>query len=278
MPRIALGLEYDGSQYAGWQEQVHAAGIQTALQSALTLVADHPVVTTTAGRTDAGVHASMQIVHFDTNAQRTERGWIMGANTNLADSISVLWARNVPDDFNARYSAIARSYRYIILNRVSRPAVLRDRVCWIREPLDAGLMHTGAQHLIGDQDFSSFRAAECQSRSATRRLYKIDVSRYREYVVIDVTANAFLHHMVRNIAGVLIEIGRGRQPTDWPLHVLQARNRSAGGVTAAAAGLYLLGVYYPSQFNLPSLPRSAGWPPGPDWPIFPLDPVRSSKP
>jgi len=277
MPRIALGLEYDGSRYAGWQSQANASGIQTAVESALSFVANHTVMLTSAGRTDAGVHASMQVVHFDTSAERNERGWVMGANSNLDDTVSVLWARSVPDDFNARYGATARSYRYVILNRQPRPSLLRDRVCWIREPLNEQLMHQGAQHLLGEQDFSSYRAAECQSSTPMRRLYRIDVTRHHELVVVDVTANAFLHHMVRNIVGVLIEVGRGNQSTDWPLKVLQARNRSDGGITAAAAGLYLFGVYYPDNLRLPSLPRDSAWPPGPAWPVFHMEPVRSSN-
>ena len=265
MPRIALGLEYDGSRYAGWQRQVHATGIQTPVESALAFVANHPVVVACAGRTDTGVHACMQVIHFDTPAQRTERGWVMGANTNLDDTISVLWARDVPDDFSARFSALARSYRYVILNRVPRPAILRERVCWIREPLDEHRMHLAAQHLVGEHDFSSYRAAECQSPTPIRKLYKIAVSRQYEYVVIDVTANAFLHHMVRNIAGVLIEVGRGNESPDWSRVVLQARNRADGGITAPAAGLYLFGVMYPPVLDLPCQPRSSSWPPGPDW-------------
>ncbi|HVY23285.1 MAG TPA: tRNA pseudouridine(38-40) synthase TruA [Steroidobacteraceae bacterium] len=274
MPRIALGLEYDGSLFSGWQSQAHASGIQSAVESALSFVANHPVSVTSAGRTDAGVHAGMQVVHFDTTAERTERGWIMGANTNLIESVSALWSRVVPDDFNARYSAMARSYRYVILNRMPRPALLRQRVCWIREALNAEWMHAAAQHLVGEHDFSSFRAAECQSPTPMRRLYRIDVTRHHEYVVIDVTANAFLHHMVRNIAGVLIEVGRGNEPLDWPLQVLQARNRCDGGVTAPASGLYLSGVIYPPQLQLPCAPHASAWPPGPEWPSFEIEPIR----
>lgn len=266
MPRIALGLEYDGSPYSGWQAQVHARGLQTAVEAALSFVADHPVSAVAAGRTDAGVHATMQVVHFDTNATRTERGWVMGANTNLPEHLSALWAREVPDDFNARYSALARSYRYVILNRFARPALLRQRVAWVRETLDAARMHEGAQHLIGEHDFSSYRAAECQSPTPMRRMQRIVVTRHQEYVVIDVTANAFLHHMVRNIAGVLIAVGRGQQATDWPLRVLKARNRSEAGVTAPAAGLYLFGVYYPGELGLPSRECHSAWPPGPALP------------
>jgi tRNA pseudouridine38-40 synthase len=268
MPRIALGLEYDGSAFAGWQAQTHAPGIQTAVETALSFVANHPISVIAAGRTDAGVHATTQVVHFNTAVQRTERGWVMGANTNLPESISALWAREVPAKFNARYSALARSYRYVILNRLPRPALLRERVCWIRESLDAPRMHEAAQHLIGEHDFSSYRAAECQSPTPMRKMQRIVVTRQAEYVVIDVTANAFLHHMVRNIAGVLIAVGRNLQATDWPLRVLQARDRTEGGITAAAAGLYLFGVRYPDEFDLPTRERYSAWPPGPDLPLL----------
>lgn len=263
MPRIALGLEYDGSSFCGWQAQAHATGIQSAVESALSFVANAPVTVTCAGRTDAGVHAIMQVVHFDTDVQRTERGWVMGANTNLPESISAVWAREVAGDFHARYAALARSYRYVILNRTPRPALLRERVCWVREPLDATLMHEAAQALVGEHDFSSFRAAECQSSTPVRRLQRIQVTRCNEYVVLDVTANAFLHHMVRNIAGVLLSVGRGRQPADWPATLLQVRDRAQGGVTAPACGLYLFGVSYSPQFAIPGAPSCSAWPPGP---------------
>ena len=274
MPRIALGLEYDGSLFAGWQAQIHATGIQNALESALSFVANHPVAVVAAGRTDAGVHACMQVVHFDAHSERSERGWVMGANTNLAESVGVLWSRVVPGDFSARFNAFARSYRYVILNRLPRPSLLRERVCWVREPLNAEQMNAAAQHLVGTHDFSSFRAAECQSRSPIRRLYRISVTRIHEYVVIDVTANAFLHHMVRNIAGVLIAVGRGDKSIDWPKQVLLTCNRQQhAGVTASAGGLYLFGVMYPPQLELPCQARSSAWPPGPEWVPPTIEPV-----
>lgn len=263
MPRIALGLEYDGSAFAGWQAQAHACGIQTAVETAISTVANGPAKVICAGRTDAGVHAVMQVVHFDTVVTRDERAWVMGANANLPDSISALWAREVSQDFHARFGALSRSYRYVILNRKPRPALLHERVSWMREPLDAGRMHVAAQCLVGEHDFSSFRAAECQSPTPVRKLQQIQVTRVNEYVVIDVTANAFLHHMVRNIAGVLIAVGRGRQDLDWPATVLQVRDRRQGGVTAPAGGLYLFGVRYPPQFALPSRAACSIWPPGP---------------
>jgi tRNA pseudouridine38-40 synthase len=260
MPRIALGLEYDGSSFSGWQSQAHARGIQASVEAALSFVADHPVVVVAAGRTDAGVHARMQVVHFDAKAQRNERAWVMGANTQLPAEVSALWALEVPEGFHARYSAMARSYRYLILNRAPRSALARDRMCWVREPLDEARMHEAAQHLVGEHDFSSFRAAECQSRTPMRRMYSIDVRRHGESVVIEVTANAFLHHMVRNIAGVLIAVGRGQQGTAWPRELLRARDRKLGGITAPAQGLYLAGVKYAEALQLPSeLAASSEW-------------------
>ena len=255
MPRIALGLEYDGSRYRGWQFQAHSPSVQAQLEQALSSVADHPVTVISAGRTDAGVHASMQVVHFDAQVERTERAWVLGANTLLENDISALWARNVPDDFHARYSAEARSYRYLILNRQSRPALERERACWVRQPLDAALMHEAAQSLVGEHDFSSLRAAECQSSTPMRRLETITARRFEQYVTIDVTANAFLHHMVRNIAGILIAIGAGDRPVSWCRAVLEARDRTLAGVTAPPQGLTLVGVRYPSEFALPSEPQ-----------------------
>ncbi len=252
MPRIALGLEYDGSAFAGWQAQSHAQGVQSAVEAALSRVANHAVQVTAAGRTDAGVHAAMQVVHFDTNAQRTERGWALGANSNLPPQISVLWARETSDAFHARYSALARSYRYFILNRGPRPAIAAKRVSWVRPALDATRMHEAAQYLVGEHDFTSFRATECQARSPMRRLHEISVVRRGELVVLAVTANAFLHHMVRNIAGVLIAIGAGEQPIEWIAEVLAARDRKRGGVTAPGSGLFLWGVRYAAALALPS--------------------------
>jgi tRNA pseudouridine38-40 synthase len=252
MPRIALGLEYDGGAYRGWQVQAHANSVQHQVQCALGFVANHPVEVISAGRTDAGVHAGMQVVHFDTAVERSERAWVLGANTQLPTDISVLWARAVPADFHARHSALARRYRYVILNRQVRPALERQRVAWVRQPLDAAPMHVAAQALLGEHDFSSFRAAECQSPTPMRRLLTIAVMRIDHYVVIDVAANAFLHHMVRNIAGVLIAIGTGERPVAWCEQVLRARDRRLGGVTAPPQGLALTGVRYAEALQLPS--------------------------
>lgn len=255
MPRIALGLEYDGSCFAGWQSQNHARGVQSVVEEGLSVVADHKVEVVAAGRTDAGVHAAMQVVHFDTPAIRTERSWMLGAVSNMPKQVSVLWAREVPEGFHARYSAIARRYKYVILNRTPRPALDADRVAWVRQPLDERRMHQAAQHLVGEHDFSSFRAAQCQSRTPMRKVYEITVARSGELVVLTVCANAFLHHMVRNIAGVLIAVGTGERPVDWPAQVLAYRDRKLGGVTAVPGGLYLAGIRYAPALNLPSEPE-----------------------
>ncbi|HEY6643581.1 tRNA pseudouridine(38-40) synthase TruA [Povalibacter sp.] len=252
MPRIALGLEYDGSAFAGWQSQPHARGVQSVVEKAIALVADHPVGVVAAGRTDAGVHAAIQVVHFDSPSVRSQRSWVLGTNANLPRYVSALWAAEVPDSFHARFGAMSRSYRYFILNRQVRPALRAGNVTWIREPLDHERMHVAAQQLIGQHDFSSFRAAECQSRSAIRRLQDIQVRRQGELLCIDVTANAFLHHMVRNIAGTLIAVGRGDQPIEWVGKVLEARDRKVGGITAPPDGLYLAGIQYEGTLNLSS--------------------------
>jgi tRNA pseudouridine38-40 synthase len=254
MPRIALGIEYDGTSYAGWQSQIHASSVQSELEAALSKVANHPVEVVAAGRTDAGVHAAMQVVHFDTEVQRSERGWRLGANTSLPPSIAVQWVRSVPDVFHARYSALARTYRYHILNRPTRSALTVDRVCWTREPLDEKRMQLAARSLVGEHDFTSFRGAQCQARTPLRRMHSIDVVRHGDIVVLHVTANAFLHHMVRNIAGVLMAIGSGERPVEWSSEVLAARDRRQGGVTAQAGGLYLWHVRYADALALPTEP------------------------
>jgi len=249
--RIAAGIEYDGSAFAGWQTQPHAPSVQDALQAALARVADHPVKVVCAGRTDAGVHALGQVVHFDTDAIRRQRSWVLGANSNLPAAINVNWTREVDQNFHARFSAVARSYRYVILNRWTRSAVHAQRATWIHEPLDAAAMHRAAQHLLGEHDFSSYRALACQAKSPVRTIERIAVGRDNEWVTLDVTANAFLHHMVRNIAGVLISIGRGEQPEDWTRQVLEHRDRALGGVTAVPQGLYFVGPRYPGEFGIP---------------------------
>lgn len=257
--RFAIGLEYDGSAYAGWQSQAAARGVQSEVERALGEVAAEPVTVTCAGRTDAGVHALGQVAHFDTTANRPLRAWVLGVNTQLPRDIAVLWAAPVDDRFHARYSALARSYRYVIQNRRSRPALARQRACWIHEPLDAEAMHAAGQQLVGEHDFSSFRAAECQSRTPVRRLTGLCVWREGDCIHLEVTANAFLHHMVRNIVGTLTPVGSGERPASWVRQALEARDRRAAGITAPAGGLYFLHVEYPASTGLPAVAAAPAW-------------------
>lgn len=254
MNRIALGIEYDGSRFHGWQKQENVSSIQQTLETALSQVAASPIHTICAGRTDAGVHASGQVVHFDTYRVREERNWAMGANALLPDTIRVLWARCVDSEFNARRSATIRRYRYVIYNHPLRPSLLRQYVTWYYRKLDAQKMREAAQYWLGEQDFSSFRAAECQSHSPIRLVHSIQVVRIGEQIVLDFVANAFLHHMIRNMVGVLVKIGGGLKEPIWAKEVLMARDRRAADMTAPASGLYLVEVQYPERFNLPKLP------------------------
>jgi len=250
--RIAIGVEYDGSRFCGWQAQTATRTVQEAVEQALSKVADHPVRVVCAGRTDTGVHATGQVVHFDSDAPRTMRSWVLGANSNLPPDVSLLWAVETAPDFHARFSATARSYRYVILNRFTRPALLRDRVCWYHGPLDVAPMQAAARHLIGEHDFTSFRAVACQAKHPVRTVERLEVRRDGDFIHIEVTANAFLHHMVRNIAGVLLAIGAGERPAEWAEELLRVRDRTVGGVTAPPGGLYLVAVRYPERFGLPT--------------------------
>lgn len=252
--RIAMGIEYDGSSFHGWQVQDNADTVQNRLEQAISAVADHPVRVHCAGRTDAGVHGLGQVIHFDTTALRPTRSWILGCNVNLPEQINVTWAKQVPESFHARFSARSRRYRYLILNRMTRSAIWRDRAVWVHRPLDAANMQQAAEHLIGTHDFSSYRALGCQAKSPVRTLTQLRVERAKERISIEVTADGFLHHMVRNIAGVLITIGKGERPVGWSREVLEYRDRTLGGVTAPPQGLYLLGVGYPEEFDLPNNP------------------------
>lgn len=254
MTRLVLGIEYDGSLFSGWQYQNEQRTVQGELEKALSKVADEKIVVHCAGRTDAGVHALEQVVHFDSKVNRSVKSWIMGGNTNLPEDSRIIWAQPAVDDFHARFSAIARFYRYVILNRPMKSALMRSQVTWCYNPLDAVKMHTAAQVLIGEHDFSSFRAQRCQSSSPNRLMHFINVYRQDDQVIIELSANAFLHHMVRNIAGVLMEIGMGKQPIDWTRELLAIKDRTQGGVTAPPYGLYLGGVYYPEQFGIPRHP------------------------
>lgn len=252
--RIALGIEYDGSGFFGWQRQREVATIQQHLERALSKVANEPISTQCAGRTDAGVHATGQIVHFDTNAQRDLRGWVMGVNSNVPAGIAVRWAQHVSDDFHARFSATARRYRYIILNQPFRPAILGAGLSHYHTELDAERMHRAGQCLLGEHDFSAFRAVHCQSNSPNRHVMALQVKRLQNYVILDIKANAFLHHMVRNITGSLLEVGMGKQPVQWVAELLAGRDRTKAAATAKAGGLYLVKVDYPAEFALPATP------------------------
>jgi len=252
MTRVAVGVEYDGSAFAGWQYQHHARSVQGELERALSRVADHPVALVAAGRTDAGVHALEMVAHFDTSAARPTQAWVLGANANASDELTVHWAHVVPDAFDARRSAHARRYVYRILDRPLRPALERQRVCWVRRTLDVTAMDAAARTLVGHHDFSAFRASECQSRTPLRDLTDVAVERNGPYVDVRVRANAFLHHMVRNIAGSLILVGRGERPAEWLGTVLQSRDRTQAGPTAPPQGLYFAGAEYPVEYGLPS--------------------------
>lgn len=247
MTRIAAGIEYDGSAYHGWQSQdsPQLNTLQAQCEAALSRVAAHPITVTCAGRTDKGVHALEQVIHFDSHAARDMQAWVAGANHFLPADMRVLWAKPVDDTFHARYSAIARRYRYIIDNHPIRPALSRQRVSWYPTPLDANTMSAAAQCLVGEHDFSAFRGADCQAKTTLRRVDHIHLARHHDLIVMDIQANAFLHHMVRNIAGVLIAVGKGAREPGWVEEVLLSRQRRLGGVTATPDGLYLVGVIYP---------------------------------
>jgi tRNA pseudouridine38-40 synthase len=249
--RIAVGLEYDGRGYSGWQHQGHARTVQQVVEQALAKVADHPVRVTAAGRTDAGVHATLQVVHFETAAERRPRAWLLGANGNLPPDVGALWAQPVADRFDARRSALSRSYRYLIDNRMPRPALSHGLATWERRALDAERMHAAAQALVGEHDFSAFRALSCQARSARRRIDALRVWRDGDLVQLEVRANAFLHHMVRNIVGSLLEVGCGAQEDGWLGALLAGRDRAVAGITARPDGLYLIDVEYPPEHGLP---------------------------
>jgi len=250
--RFVLGIEYDGSAFFGWQWQEKGLRtVQDEVQKALSKVANHAVTVICTGRTDTGVHALEQVIHFNTDALRSERSWLLGANANLPSDVRVIWVQEAIGDFHARYSAIARFYRYKILNRPTKSALQRDQVTWCHESLDVERMHEAAQSLIGTHDFTSFRALKCQSVSPMRLMYFIEVYRLGDQVIMDISANAFLHHMVRNIAGVLMAIGSGNKPVEWAEELLLCKNRQIGGVTAPPHGLYLGGVLYPEQYKMP---------------------------
>lgn len=255
MTRWAAGVEYLGSAYSGWQSQSHAPSVQGALEAALSRVANEPIAIGAAGRTDTGVHGFCQVIHFDTQARRSAYGWLLGTNSNLPDDVSLRWIQPVREDFHARHSALARRYRYVIHNSRARSALLHGRASWVSWELDAAAMDRAAQALVGELDFSAFRGAQCQSSTPMRCVTDIGVSRHGEFVLLSIRANAFLHHMVRNIAGTLIEVGQGKRPEAWVAEVLASRDRTRAGMTAAAEGLYFVAADYPVEFGLPPTPE-----------------------
>lgn len=250
MPRIVLGIEYNGSSFAGWQLQTEQRTVQHVLEQALAKVGNQTISVQCAGRTDSGVHALEQVVHFDVQCDRPLHSWVLGGNSYLPADVRILWAKPAIADFHARFSAIARFYRYVILNRPINSAVRHQQITWCHKPLDATKMHLAAQALVGEHDFSSFRASSCQSVSPNRWMYFVKVSRQHDEVIIDLSANAFLHRMVRNIAGVLMAIGTGERPPYWMQELLVIKDRTQGGKSAPANGLYLGGIYYPEKYQL----------------------------
>ncbi|WP_434356150.1 tRNA pseudouridine(38-40) synthase TruA [Parasalinivibrio latis] len=252
--RIALGVEYNGANYYGWQRQQEVPSVQAKLEKALSKVAAQPIEVQCAGRTDAGVHGTGQVVHFDVDVNRSLSAWTMGANTNMPGDIAVRWAKEVPDDFHARFSATARRYRYIIFNHNLRPGIMSQGVSHYHGELDETRMHQAGQFLLGENDFTSFRAVQCQSKSPWRNVMHLKVTRHGHYVIVDIKANAFVHHMVRNIVGSLIVVGKGEQEPEWIKWLLAAKDRKLAAATAKPGGLYLVDVDYPEMFELPVVP------------------------
>ncbi len=249
--RIALGIEYNGANYYGWQRQKDVNSVQQELEQAISKIANHTVVVSCAGRTDSGVHGTGQVVHFDSDSIRDDKAWTLGVNSNLPDDIAVCWVKRVPDDFHARYRATARRYRYIIYNNNMRPAILNSGLSHYPLPIDEDLMQQASSCLLGEHDFSAFRAVHCQANTPNRNVHHVSVTRQNDYIIIDIKANAFLHHMVRNIAGSLIVIGLGEQPVSWMKTLLEGKDRTVAGATAKAGGLYMVAVDYPDEFGLP---------------------------
>lgn len=249
--RVALGVEYDGKPYCGWQSQTDGITVQDTLQNALTQIAGEQISVVAAGRTDTGVHALEQVVHFDTQALRPLTAWVRGVNALLPDSIGVRWAHPAPDEFHARFSAHGRSYRYLLINCPTRPAIQAGKVGWFHAPLDMDAMLAATKFLVGTHDFSAFRAAQCQAKSPVKHLHQLDISRHGEMLVFDLSANAFLHHMVRNIVGCLVYVGKGKYQPGWLAEVLGCRERSLSAPTFAPDGLYLRRIQYEEKWGLP---------------------------
>jgi tRNA pseudouridine38-40 synthase len=253
--RHALALEYDGRDFCGFQSQPSACSVQDALERALAAIAGASIRVAAAGRTDAGVHATSQIVHFDAPVARPQSAWVRGVNAHLPASAAVLWCERVPTEFHARFAAIARHYTYLLLNRPERPGLARGRVGWHHAPLDVPAMQAAARHLVGRHDFSSFRAAGCQAKSPVKTIARLRVARCGPIVRFDLGADAFLHHMVRNVIGALVEVGAGKRSPSWIGELLEARDRTRGAPTFAPDGLYFVGADYDSRFTLPPTRR-----------------------
>jgi len=257
--KIAAGIEYCGSRFSGWQRQKHAQGIQELVENALSVVGNEKIHVQCAGRTDTGVHALHQVIHFESLVQRQPHSWVFGANANLDSDITILWSCPVAGDFHARFSARGRRYRYLILNRDTRPGINNGLTAWEYRELNVEQMSAAARFLVGEHDFTSFRGGGCQAKSPVREVRELTVGRRGEYIVIDIHANAFLMHMVRNIVGVLTSVGMGRHEPGWAQTVLSARDREKGGVTAPPQGLYLMDIDYPEKFGIPRRSTPA-WP------------------
>lgn len=256
MKRVALGLEYDGTAFFGWQIQPDRPTVQGAVQAALSVIAGHPVEVACAGRTDAGVHASGQVVHFDVSAERPLSAWVRGANAHLPAGIAVLWSREVPAEFHARFCAIARRYRYTLVSRPVRPALGATTRGWFHQPLDVDRMREAARHLLGTHDFSAFRSAECQARTPVKTMEAVEIVRDGDIIALVFEANAFLHHMVRNIVGCLVQVGKGAREPDWLAQLLDARDRTLAAPTFPPAGLCLEHVAYEARWGLPAADAS----------------------
>ena len=259
--RIAIGIEYDGRPFCGWQSQRSHCGIQDALETAIGAVAGERITLNAAGRTDHGVHATNQVAHFETGAQRPLSAWVRGVNAKLSEGIAIRWACDVPDEFHARFSARRRTYHYLLLNRSERPALFAGRVGWCHRPLDLDAMRRGAQALIGEHDFSSFRSAECQAKSPVKAMDRIGIEQDGALFLFVFTADAFLHHMVRNIVGALVMVGQGRHSPEWIGELLAMRDRTHAAATFMPDGLYLTGIEYDPRFGLPSTESLHPWKP-----------------
>lgn len=257
MPRVALGLSYDGAAWQGWQTQPSGRTVQDALEKALGQFLNHPTATICAGRTDTGVHALSQVVHLSTDAQREPESWVRGVNALLPDSVAVQWARPVVDDFHARFSAVARTYVYVVRQARVRSPLVHARVGWVYRPLQLRAMQQAAESLVGEHDFTAFRSSQCQAASPVRTLHQLDIAEHGQYFVFVFRANAFLHHMVRNLMGTLVYIGEERRPPQWAEDLLAQRDRRLSAPTFSPAGLYLAAVDYPAHFGLPSVSLSA---------------------